>query len=99
VKLGSYAEFLSRMFIGSHSLPPSLVRRSGPSSGIRAGYGSLLTLTSLRSKDGIPGMRIGSSALRWKELPDVAEVDGSVPPRKGSDPLGRYGEHILCSSN
>jgi hypothetical protein len=29
-----------RILIGSHSLPPSLVRRIGPSSGIRAGYGS-----------------------------------------------------------
>jgi hypothetical protein len=29
-----------RIFIGSHSLPPSLVRRIGPSIGIRAGYGS-----------------------------------------------------------
>jgi hypothetical protein len=29
VKLGSYAEFLNRIFIGSHSLPPSLVRRFG----------------------------------------------------------------------
>jgi hypothetical protein len=28
-----------RIFIGSHSLPPSLVRRIGPSSGIRAGSG------------------------------------------------------------
>jgi hypothetical protein len=29
-----------RIFIDSHSLPPSLVRRIGPSIGIRAGYGS-----------------------------------------------------------
>jgi hypothetical protein len=29
-----------RIFIGSHLLPPSLVRRIGPSSGIRAGYES-----------------------------------------------------------
>jgi hypothetical protein len=28
-----------RIFIGSHSLPPSLVRRIGPSTGIRAGLG------------------------------------------------------------
>ena len=62
-------------------------------------FGSLLTLTSLRSKDGVPGTGFGSSALRWEELPDVAEADGSVPPRKGSDPLGCYGEHSLCSSD
>jgi hypothetical protein len=62
-------------------------------------FGSLLTLASIRSKDGIPGTGFGSSALRWEELPDVAEANGSVPPRKGSDPLGRYGEHILCSSD
>jgi hypothetical protein len=30
---------LRRIFIGSHSLPPSLVRRIGPSSGITAGSG------------------------------------------------------------
>jgi hypothetical protein len=29
-----------RIFIGSYSLPPSLVRRIGPSSGIRVGYGT-----------------------------------------------------------
>jgi hypothetical protein len=60
-------------------------------------FGSSLTLASLRSKDGVLGTRFGSSALRWEELPDVAEADGSIPPRKGSDPLGCYGEHNLCS--
>jgi hypothetical protein len=53
--------------------PLSLVRHSGPSSGIRTDYGSLLTLTSLRYKDGVPGKGIGSSTLRWKKLPDVAK--------------------------
>jgi hypothetical protein len=43
--------------------PPSLVRRFGPSSGIRASYGSRLTLTSLRSKDGVPGTEFGSFTL------------------------------------
>jgi hypothetical protein len=62
-------------------------------------FRSLLTLASLRSKGGIPGTGFGSSALRWEELPDVAEADGSVPPQKGLDPLGRYGEHNLCSSD
>jgi hypothetical protein len=52
-------------------IPPSLVRRIGPSSVIRAGYGSGLTLTSLRSKDGIPGTGFGSSTLRWQKLLDV----------------------------
>jgi hypothetical protein len=46
--------------------PPSLVRRFGPSSGIRAGYGSSLTLTSLKSKDGVRGTGFGSSTLRWQ---------------------------------
>jgi hypothetical protein len=34
-------------------------------------FRSLLTLTSLRSKDGIPGSGFGSSTLRWQELRDV----------------------------
>jgi hypothetical protein len=34
-------------------------------------FGSLLTLTSLRSKDGVPGTGFESSTLRWEELPDV----------------------------
>jgi hypothetical protein len=34
-------------------------------------FRSLLTLASLRSKDGIRGMGFGSSTLRWEELPDV----------------------------
>jgi hypothetical protein len=49
--------------------PPSLVRHIGPSIGIRAGYGSCFTLTSLRSKDSIPRTGFGSSTLRWQELP------------------------------
>jgi hypothetical protein len=56
----------------SFTPPPSLVRRFGPSSGIKAGsVKSLLTLTSLRSKDGVPGTGFGSSTLRRQELPDV----------------------------
>jgi hypothetical protein len=43
--------------------PPSLVRRISPSISIRAGYSSSLTLTSLRSKDGVLGMGFGSSTL------------------------------------
>jgi hypothetical protein len=39
-EIGFIAEFLNKIFIGSHSLPPSLVHRFGPSSGIRASYGS-----------------------------------------------------------
>jgi hypothetical protein len=77
---------------------PSLVRLFGPSIGIRARFGSSLTLASLRSKDGVQGTGLGSSALRWEELPDVTEAYGGVLPQKGSDPLGRYGEHNLCSS-
>jgi hypothetical protein len=65
----------------------------------RSWFGSLLTLASLRSKDGVPGTGFGSSALQWEELPDVAEADGGVPQRKVLDPLGRYGEHNLCSSD
>jgi hypothetical protein len=52
-------------------------------------------LTSLRSNYVVAGTRFGSSVLRWEEVPDVAEADGGVPPRKGSD----YGEHNLCSSD
>jgi hypothetical protein len=74
-------------------------RQFSLSSGIRTIYGSFRTLTILRSKGGILGMGIGSSELRWKELPDVVEADGCVPPRQGSDPLGCYSEHNLCSSD
>jgi hypothetical protein len=59
-----------RIFIGSHLLPPLWL----PNRSIKwyqSRFGSLLTLTSLRSKDGIPGMGFGSSTLRWQELPDV----------------------------
>jgi hypothetical protein len=69
-----------RFFIGSHSLP-LFGRQFSPSSGIRAGYESFGTLTSLRSKDSIPRMGIGSSALRWEKLPDVAKADGNFPPQ------------------
>jgi hypothetical protein len=79
--------------------PPLSGRQFGPSSGIRADYGSFGTLTSLRSQDGIPGTGIGSSALRWEDLPDVVEADGCVPLRQGIDPFGRYSEHNLCSSD
>jgi hypothetical protein len=34
-------------------------------------FGYLLTLASLRSKDGVLGTGFGSSILRWQELPDV----------------------------
>jgi hypothetical protein len=63
----SWVEFSSAPI---HS--PSLVCHSGPSSGFSASYRSLLSLTSLRSKDGIPRKGIRSSALRWDELPERA---------------------------
>jgi hypothetical protein len=59
-----------RIFIGSHSLPPS----GSPYRSFKwyqSRFGSLLTLTSLRSKDGIRRTGFGSSILRWKELTDV----------------------------
>jgi hypothetical protein len=62
-------------------------------------FGSFGTLTSLRSKDDVPGMGVGSSALRLEELPDVAEMGDCVPSWQGTDPLGHYGEHNLCSSD
>jgi hypothetical protein len=59
-----------RIFIGSHSLPRLwLPNRSFK--WYQSRFGSLLTLTSIRSKDGIPGMGFGFSTLRWEELPDV----------------------------
>jgi hypothetical protein len=58
-------------FLSSPIHSPSLVRRFGPSSGMRASYGYWMTLTSIRSKDGVPGTGFGSSTLWWKELPDV----------------------------
>jgi hypothetical protein len=83
-------------FLSAPIHSPLSGRQFGPSSGIRDGYRSFRILTSLRSKDSVPGMGIGSSALRWKELPDVVEADGCFPSRQGSDPLGCYNEHILC---
>jgi hypothetical protein len=64
-------QYLSRIvFIGSHSLPP-LWSPNRSFNLYQSRFGSLLTLTSLRSKDGVPGMGFGSSTLRWHELPDV----------------------------
>jgi hypothetical protein len=60
---------------------------------------SLLTLTSLRSKDGVPGTRFGSSTLQWQKLPGVEQADGCVSPRKGSDSLGCHGGHRLCPAD
>jgi hypothetical protein len=59
-----------RIFIGSHSLLP-LWSPNRSFKWYQSRFGSLLTLTSLRSKDGVLGMGIGSSTLRWQELPDV----------------------------
>jgi hypothetical protein len=58
-----------RIFIGSHSPPLWSPNRSFK--WYQSRFGSLLTLTSLRSKDGVPGTGFGSSPLRWEELPDV----------------------------
>jgi hypothetical protein len=96
---GTKVEFLEKNFYRLLFTPPSLVAQFGPSIGIKAGSGSSLTLASLRSKDDILGTWFGSSALWWEELLDVEEADDGVPPRKGSDPLGRYDEHNLCSSD
>jgi hypothetical protein len=71
VKSGSQAEFLNRIFIGSHSLPPLSGSPFRSFKWYQSRFGSLLTLTSLRSKDGVPGTGFGSSTLRWKELPAV----------------------------
>jgi hypothetical protein len=86
-----------RIFIDSHLLPP-LWFAFQFFNWYHSRFRYLLTLASLRSKDGVPGTGFASSALRWEELPDVAEADGSVPPWKGSDPLQCHGEHNLCSS-
>jgi hypothetical protein len=58
-----------RIFIGSHSLPPGSPYQSFK--WYQSRFGSLLTLISLRSKDGVPGIGFGSSTLRCQELPDV----------------------------
>jgi hypothetical protein len=51
-----------RIFIGSHSLPPLwLPNRSFK--WYQSRFGSLLTLTSLRPKDGVPRTGFGSSTL------------------------------------
>jgi hypothetical protein len=68
VKSGSYGKFLNRIFIGFHSPPLS----SSPFRSFKRyqrRFGSLWTLTSLRSKDGVPGTGFGPFTLRWKELP------------------------------
>jgi hypothetical protein len=59
-----------RFFIGSHSLPP-LWSPNRSFNWYQSRFGSLLTLASLRSKDGVSGTGFGSSTLRWEELPDV----------------------------
>jgi hypothetical protein len=60
-----------RIFIGSHSLPPLSGSPYRSFKWYQRRFGSLLTLTSLRSKDGVPGTGFGSSTLRCQELPDV----------------------------
>jgi hypothetical protein len=50
---------LRRIFIDSHSLPSPLVTSFGPSSGFRSSYGSVRTLTCLRSKDYAPVTGLG----------------------------------------
>jgi hypothetical protein len=60
-----------RIFIGCHSLPPPLWSPNRSFKWYQTRFGSLLTLTSLRSKDGVPGTGFGSSTLRWQELLDV----------------------------
>jgi hypothetical protein len=59
-----------RISIGSHSLPP-LWSPNRSFKWYHSRFGSLLTLASLRSKDGVPGTGFGSSTLRWEELSDV----------------------------
>jgi hypothetical protein len=59
-----------RIFIGSHSLPP-LWSPNQSFTWYQSWFGSLLTLASLRSKDGVPGTRFEPPTLRWEELPDV----------------------------
>jgi hypothetical protein len=85
-------------FFGSHSLPP-LWSPNRSFNWYQSWFGFLLTLASLRSKDGVPGMGFGFSTLRWKELLDVESADSGVPPRKGSDPLGCHGGHRLCPAD
>jgi hypothetical protein len=51
-----------RIFISSHSLPP-LWSPNWSFKWYQSRFGSLLTLTSLRSKDGIPGTGFGSFTL------------------------------------
>jgi hypothetical protein len=57
---------LREEFLSAPILSPLSGLQFGPSSGIKDGYGSLGILTSLRSKDGVPGTGFGSSALQWK---------------------------------
>jgi hypothetical protein len=59
-----------RLFISSHSLPP-LWSPNRSFKWYQSRFGSLLTLTSLRSKDGVAGTGFESSTLRWQELADV----------------------------
>jgi hypothetical protein len=51
-----------RIFIGSHPLPP-LWSPNRSFKWYQSRFGSLLTLTSLRSKDGVPGTGFGSFTL------------------------------------
>jgi hypothetical protein len=67
-----------RSLDANHAIPTRVLRfedsglrRRTPVRPVLLTSQTLLTLTSLRSKDGIPGMGFGSSTLRWEELPDV----------------------------
>jgi hypothetical protein len=55
-----------RIFIGSHSVPPLSGSPYRSFKWYQSRFGSLLTLTNLGSKDGIPGTGFGSSTLRCK---------------------------------
>jgi hypothetical protein len=65
--LSEFQSLSRRIFIGSHSLPP-LWSPNRSFKWYQSRSGSLLTLTSLRSKDGVLGTRFRSSTLRWQLL-------------------------------
>jgi hypothetical protein len=64
-------DLLREEFLSAHIHSPPLWSPNWSFKWYQSRFGSLLTLASLRSKDGVPGTGFGSSTFLWEELPDV----------------------------
>ena len=75
-------------FLSAPIYSPLSGHHLGPSIGIRVEFKGFLTLTGARSKDGISRKGVGSSVLRWQELPDVGSAYECVSLRERTVTLG-----------